>query len=517
MTSHLRPRPLAIAALVAACITVPQAQVRFGSLGLPGGAGLRGFMDGSSPITTSLDKALTAVDYLDGYAPGERMRLESQPQDEAGVFHAGPGAYEFAAQSFCMHAGTHGPGDGDGYLYAPLEGARASSIRHILQNAPAHREIPQQDIQVLVWAILARTPINQMPREGQATAARLLTPAELVELSAGSIGGVAPGAWRGTAPLVPPGMARVFAAESRLRDMLTGTSAAYRDLERVAVIFGDPEPDPDAHKVPRGRWSYHPGGYFIRFFPSGYDRTELQMVVPEPTTIGRDARGRLAGITGRRGARVEMIYEGGDAVPDGRARAMDGLRSIRFQGPDFLGGAARGDETGWMQIGLSRSAERRADLDERGLVQQAAAWQSLLSEPALGRAPRDAADVRDLVDLAQVQVELQHAVRASGSRMDGAAGLITEAWAAVFCEQAGGCVNRIQRIDAGAGARTSDAAFRFVSMADGARAGHDTLDRARSAAPRPAVAATAVDLSESVAVPAHRGRQRLGLTARSAR
>jgi hypothetical protein len=41
--------------------------------------------------------------------------------------------------------------------------------------------------------------------------------------------------------------------------------------------------------VPRGRWSSHPDGYFIRFFPSGYNKTKVQVYVPEPRAIARDA------------------------------------------------------------------------------------------------------------------------------------------------------------------------------------------------------------------------------------
>ena len=57
----------------------------------------------------------------------------------------------------------------------------------------------------------------------------------------------------------------------------------YAELERVAVLLGDPQPDAASRDVPRGRWSYHPGGYFIRFFPRGYNQTLVQVHVPETT------------------------------------------------------------------------------------------------------------------------------------------------------------------------------------------------------------------------------------------
>jgi hypothetical protein len=79
-------------------------------------------------------------------------------------------------------------------------------------------------------------------------------------------------------------MARVFNAESRLRQLFAGADTPYAEFERVAVLLGDPEPDDGRRDVPRGRWSYHPEGYFIRFFPSRYNKTTIQVHVPEPAT-----------------------------------------------------------------------------------------------------------------------------------------------------------------------------------------------------------------------------------------
>ena len=83
---------------------------------------------------------------------------------------------------------------------------------------------------------------------------------------------------------MPPAMARVFQAEARLRQLFARADTPYAELERVAVLLGDPEPDAGSREVPRGRWSYHPDGYFIRFFPRGYNQTLVQVHVPESTT-----------------------------------------------------------------------------------------------------------------------------------------------------------------------------------------------------------------------------------------
>jgi hypothetical protein len=278
-------RVLTTAALLVAIGGVPTAQVPFDRVrDVLGNRGPMRASGGDAPVTTSIDRATTEVASFDGFEPARWLPLGDQPQDGSGVFQVAPGSYEFQAASYCLHAGTHGPGRGDGYLYAPLEGSRSGVIRAILQGSVRHPELRQQDIQVLLWAILARTPFDQMPRRAQLAAASLLTPGQLLGLGVGSFPVMTPGIWDGGGRAMPPAMARVFQAESRLRQLFARADTPYAEFERVAVLLGEPEPDAGRRDVPRGRWSYHPDGYFIRFFPSGYDKTTIQVHVPEPAT-----------------------------------------------------------------------------------------------------------------------------------------------------------------------------------------------------------------------------------------
>jgi len=287
-------RLLTTAALLVAIGGAPTAQVPFDRVRdvLGGGGQIRG-IGGDDPVTSGIDRATTEVPSFDGFEPARWLPLREQPQDESGVFQLGPGSYEFKAASYCLHAGTHGPGGGDGYLYAPLEGSRSGAIRAILQGSVRRPDLRQQDIQVLLWAILARTPLDQMPRPAQVAATSLLTPRQLLELGAGSLPMMTPGIWDGGGRAIPPAMARVFQAEAHLRQLFARADTPYAEFERVAVLPGDPEPDDGRRDVPRGRWSYHPDGYFIRFFPSGYDKTTIQVHVPEPATTagGAEAAG----------------------------------------------------------------------------------------------------------------------------------------------------------------------------------------------------------------------------------
>ena len=441
--------------------------------------------EGDPPVTTGLDDALTGIDFLDRYKPSTFAPLDTQRQDAAGAFHVGPGVYEFTAESYCLHAGTHGPGGGDGYVSAPLQGSKRDAVHRILQNAVAHPEIRQQDIQVLLWAILARTRISDMPRNTQLTAARLLTPGELVALNGGAFGLVTDRAWGETNQSLPPAMRRAFEAEARFRQVLSAVDASFVDIERLAVLGGDPAPDAASRKIPEGRWSYHPEGYFIRFFPSGYSRTEVQVYVPEPMTIVRDNADRIAWIIDQQGARFDVGYV--DRVTDHRPTA----------------------------------------------TRQAAAWRALLEMPTIAGAGGTIAppDTRDLVDLAQLHAGLEAALNAgrnreNADRLTPVIDLVSKAWAAEFCVQAGGCVRDARSAEAGIPLR----GLRFTSVAEpvspalgptapGAIRREEPLDsagRLRSSRSRPMLTHT-VDLAETVAVPGHRGRQRLGLSGRSQR
>src|SRR5262245_13182897 len=109
-----------------------------------GCATLRGLLENSqpeladaAPVATSLAEAWPELPFLDGWAPASPRPLGRRARAADGGFRvARGGAWSLAAQSFCVHAGSYGPGSrGDGYLYAPLGGVAADPIREILRNA----------------------------------------------------------------------------------------------------------------------------------------------------------------------------------------------------------------------------------------------------------------------------------------------------------------------------------------------------------------------------------------------
>ncbi len=325
---------------------------------LPTSAAVANVLRPGDPITTSLKDAVTEMPLLDGFEPRKVTPLRALSRDSAG-FLLHPGAFAMDAQSYCLHAGTYAPAQGDGYLYAPLAGPAASVIRDILRSSIDHPEIPQRRIQVLIWAILAHAKIEQLDPESRQTAVALLTPLELVELNRGALDVLPQGAREGAEANMPPLIRDAFEAENRLRELLTSSSATYDQLEAVAVRAGAAPIGPGSREIPKVRWSYNPSGFFVRYLPSGYSVTHVEVYVPERVTIQRDQLNRITSVADQAGDRIEAEYD--DAIPPLVVPGDDGTRGypfkvIRFIAPDSsVRGSARRAEVrhrGWTFVGM---------------------------------------------------------------------------------------------------------------------------------------------------------------------
>lgn len=244
--------------------------------------GLEGILTAEPPISTTLEDALYEAPELDGFNPQDFILLAEMPRTPEGGFYLLPGVYEFTAQSYCLKAGTYAPRtSGDGYLYAPLLGPKADIVQRILERSVVHPEIEQRDIQVLLWAIIARHNLSDMPGDMQLTAAKLLSPEELFELNGGALGLVPEEMMQDAFANLPPLVRQTLEAEARLRRMLSSANSSYEDLERSAVLTGIAPAEDLVREIPDGRWSLHPDGFYVRYFPSGYSTTRIELYVPE--------------------------------------------------------------------------------------------------------------------------------------------------------------------------------------------------------------------------------------------
>jgi hypothetical protein len=226
----------------------------------------------------------------DGFTPREPERsLMSLQRTPNGGFVLQPGYYMLQDQSYCLKAGTHGPGGGDGYLYAPPKGPAEDAVMTIVRNSVNHPEIHQHDIQVLLWAIIARAKFEDLQSELKATAARLLTPRQLASLNRSALDALSGNALTDALGGVPEPLRQIAQAEAQLRQMMTTPGATFAEMERVAVLSGNAPLGPGSQGIPSGRWSMHPDGYYVRYIPSGYSSTRVEIWVPQGSpAVGKE-------------------------------------------------------------------------------------------------------------------------------------------------------------------------------------------------------------------------------------
>ena len=247
-------------------------------------------LHGRPPITTSLSDARWGDATRDGFTPREATRsLMTLQRTPNGGFVLQPGYYALQVQSYCLKAGTHGPGGGDGYLYAPPKGPAEDAVMTIVRNSVNRPEIAQSNIQQLLWAIIARAKFEDLSTQLKATASQLLTPRQLASLNRSAIDMV-PGPLLDRAMANVPGPVRqVMQAEAQLRQMLTTPGASFAEMERIAVLSGAAPMGEGSQQIPSGRWSLHPDNYYVRYIPSGYSSTRVEIWVPQGSpAVGKE-------------------------------------------------------------------------------------------------------------------------------------------------------------------------------------------------------------------------------------
>ena len=286
----------------------------------------------SPPITTSLAKAYPEVVLFDEWQPQDMQPLTDLPQDAEGNFQLKPGLYTLEVESYSLHVGSYSPGKRNGYLPAALVENNQALISRLLKQAEKWPDISQPQIQMLIWAILSRAEIKGLSKELQATAKKLLTSEEIKILNQQALGLIPTDQKEAILTNVPPDSLTTVEAEANMRAALA-QQKGYGDLAKLAVLSGKPKADARDRKVPQGRWSYHPNGFFIRYIPAGYSRTEIQIAVPEKYQVKRDTMGRIVAIADTAGNRIETDYDDTAtplAIPDDPNLVGYAFSEIRF-------------------------------------------------------------------------------------------------------------------------------------------------------------------------------------------
>jgi hypothetical protein len=275
--------------LSGAALVTTSADAQLGGLGgtvvrnLPvKGPAVPNLLSGPAPISTQIKDAVWGDASTDNFTPAVPVQnLTALPRSPQGGFVLGEGYYRMHAQSYCLHAGTYGPGGGDGYLLGPVKGSAKDAVTSILRNSVAHPEIEQRDIQLLLWAIVARAKFEDLDLRLKGVAAKLLTQKQLLGLNRSALSVFSNPQLNAITGGMPGPIRTVVEAESRMRGLLTTPGSSYSDIERVAVLGGVAPRGPGSIDVPASRWSLHPDGYWVRYKPNGYSNTWVEVWVPK--------------------------------------------------------------------------------------------------------------------------------------------------------------------------------------------------------------------------------------------
>lgn len=200
------------------------------------------------------------------------------PKAPDGGFILCSGFYEMTNKSYCLHAGTFAPSSGDGYMFAPTLGSKKEIVTAILKNAEKHPEVTQHDIQILLWAIIAKTKFINFSTEVKRTAITLLSKKQLTQLEDGALGFLPDDILNEAKSKLPESMQTVLEAENSIRGLITTGNYSYQEIENYAILAGIA---PSRTDFPSGIWTLHPKGYYLRYFPSGYSITKVQIYIPK--------------------------------------------------------------------------------------------------------------------------------------------------------------------------------------------------------------------------------------------
>ena len=232
-------------------------------------------------VTTSIKDAYPSAFWLEGLD-----KKISYDQNTGFNLNLGAGYYRYKFNTFCLHAGTYAPTEGSGYLVAPLKGSKAELIKSILGRYYEHPEIEQTDVQMLVWGIEAGQKFSNYDAGFQYRVAPLLKPEEiaLMEVDVKDI----------AYDLLPQEAKDVLDLYSELRGKLSDANATYEDVERLAVKTGIAPLGKGSKNIDAGVWTSIGDGVYMRSFPEGYRKSQVEIYIPAETKIEKDSKGSVS-------------------------------------------------------------------------------------------------------------------------------------------------------------------------------------------------------------------------------
>lgn len=232
------------------------------------------------PITTSFNNVDTS-NSLDAEF-GKDAIFQSMDSLDFGPcgYNLKPGFFQMDLPSFCIRAGTPAPAAGNGYMNAALLGPMTAIVNHIVWNSLFNPTISQRQIQVLLWAIIAKTRFSDFSPDLKTTASSLLSSKDILKLTVGGIPILSKELLQGQIVQLPADVQQIFTAENNIRQLVANGSQDYDAMEQWAITAGMAAPE-KIDTIVKGRWTFMPEGYYVRYFPAGYKHTVVQVYMPE--------------------------------------------------------------------------------------------------------------------------------------------------------------------------------------------------------------------------------------------
>ena len=216
-------------------------------------------------VANNVDSSLT------GQQP---LSILDLPQSQDGEIILSEGYYEGDFRSYCLQPGTPDPSERDAYTQAPLGGYRKDIVETILRNSVDRTDLDQRNIQLLLWSVVSGSDYNKLSSSVKSTSRQLLTSKQIFALQGGVVG-----VMKTIAASLPE--TGISPALSSMKNLFELGNSSYEAYEQIAVLRQPSTIRKADYK--KDQWYKQDGGYYVRYFPSGYQRTKIQVYVPKGT------------------------------------------------------------------------------------------------------------------------------------------------------------------------------------------------------------------------------------------
>lgn len=310
--------------------------------------GIEGYLN-RAPLTTNINDAPNGLPFLDSFAPKRFVSMSTLKRTPEGTFVTKPGAYAAVLRTYCLHAGTYGPSKGNGYVNAPLRGGQAKIVEKLLQvDTTKFGPNGQHTMQSLLWAILSQAKYDSFSPELRALGDQCLSPDDRRNLNGGYVGMLPPQIKQKIDAELQHTLGPIIEAEQKIRTLVTSPKLPFAEMERLAVLTGEPPAAETDRDIPGTRWVLNEQGVFVRYHSIGYPRTRVDTYVPERFVVTADAQGRITKVEGPKNVTLDVTY--GDGLLKTGDKNFNGyaLTSLKFSGP----GNIDLKDAGWAFVGL---------------------------------------------------------------------------------------------------------------------------------------------------------------------